>query len=126
MNKMKCQNCGNTAYLKNTGRQVGAAIGAAAGGTGTVAGATAIGATAGAATVGAATVTTAASLKAGALAGSFLGPVGIVAGAGIGGVLGFLVAVVHGASRGYKVGEVIDRNVIGEYYCPHCGHTFRA
>ena len=124
MNQMKCPKCGNIAYLKNTGRKVGTVAGATVGGVSAATGSAAVGAVVGTAAVGTAAAGTAVGLKAGALAGTWLGPVGMIAGAGIGAILGLLVGAGKGASQGYKVGKVIDEKVIGEYACPHCGHTF--
>ena len=129
MNQMNCPKCGNIAYLKNTGRKVGTVAGATVVGVSAATGSAAVGAVVGTAAVGTAAAGTAAAgtavgLKAGALAGTWLGPVGMIAGAGIGAILGLLVGAGKGASQGYKVGKVIDEKVIGEYACPHCGHTF--
>jgi hypothetical protein len=39
-------------------------------------------------------------------------------------ILGALTGAATGAAAGHKLGELIDEDVITEYYCPKCKRTF--
>lgn len=59
--------------------------------------------------------------QAGSVAGGILGgPIGVV----VGGVIGGLSGAAVGAFAGHITGRLTDKDVIGLYYCPKCGHSF--
>ena len=65
----------------------------------------------------------------GGLAGGELGGEGGAAiGFGLlgpaGAVMGFLLGASLGAFSGHIVGKLLDKDVLGMYYCPKCGHKF--
>jgi hypothetical protein len=60
----------------------------------------------------------------GALAGSLVGPVGIPIG-GIGGaIFGALTVGTAGCLAGSRIGGILDQEVLDNYCCMHCEHTF--
>ncbi|MDR9498891.1 MAG: hypothetical protein RI556_06930 [Hydrogenovibrio sp.] len=93
-----CPKCGSHKVVtQNTARKIG-------GGVGLVGGATAgfLGA------------------RGGMVAGSAFGPVGSLSGAIIGGLTGAASCGIVGA----HLGERIDQNVLDNFLCDECGHTF--
>jgi hypothetical protein len=90
---------------KNTAKRTGSSIG-------TVAGATA----------GAAGMLSGAEL--GAATGLLAGPVGAFAGGLAGAILGALFGGALGCKLGANLGEIIDTNILDNYCCLSCGHSF--
>ena len=99
-NNVQCPGCGYPhASLRNFSRRGSTGSGALAGGV--------VGGLAGG-EIGAAE---------GAAAGfSLLGPAGAV--------IGCLVGASFGAFSGHIVGKLLDKDVLGIYYCPKCGRKF--
>jgi hypothetical protein len=99
--------------IRNYGKRVGATIGGVGGAAGGAAGALA-----GAAAGG----------EAGAFVGAFAGPVGAVAGASIGAIAGAVAVALGGgaigATAGAAAGKVVDENILDNFKCLACSHTF--
>lgn len=92
---------------RNRARKAGSTIGSVAGATGGMA----------AALAGAET---------GAVVGSIAGPIGTVFGGLAGAVIAGLVGSAAGCAAGSAVGGAIDDNVLENYVCLACSHTFSA
>lgn len=88
-------------YAKRTGSTIGTAAGVAAGAAGMLSGA-----------------------EIGATSGSLAGPAGIFIGGIAGAILGALLGGSAGCTIGAKFGAVIDENILDNYHCLACGHTF--
>ena len=54
------------------------------------------------------------------------GPLGIVLGGIAGAVLDALASGAAGCATGITLGQIIDRTIIPNHKCHHCGHTFNA
>ena len=52
------------------------------------------------------------------------GPVGSIFGGLAGALMGALFGGAAGCAAGAAVGEVIDTNVLDNYKCQDCGHSF--
>ncbi|MDR7007730.1 hypothetical protein [Paraburkholderia strydomiana] len=90
---------------RHVARRIGGAIGATAGGT----------SAASAALSGA---------ESGAAAGTFGGPFGVLFGSIAGAIIAGLVGAAAGCATGAALGETIDREVLDNWRCRACGHTF--
>ncbi|MFL0797097.1 MAG: complement resistance protein TraT [Cellvibrionaceae bacterium] len=62
--------------------------------------------------------------RVGAVAGSFLGPAGPIIGSVSGAVIAGLIGGVAGGSAGLALGEFVDDNILNNYKCQDCGHSF--
>ncbi|WP_233411824.1 hypothetical protein [Paraburkholderia kururiensis] len=87
------------------GRRAGSTLGGAAGATGGVAMALS-------------------GAEAGALVGAIGGPVGSIFGGLAGAVIAGLIGSAAGSAAGSAVGSAIDDNLLDNYRCLSCGHTF--
>jgi hypothetical protein len=80
-----------------------------------------VGTVAGAASVAAGIVRGA---ELGALGGMVIGPVGTVAGGICGAIVGGLLGGTAGGAAGAKLGQFVDENILRQYHCLTCKHTF--
>ena len=106
----QCPKCGfRNIDTRNYGRKAGAGVGAVAGGTLGYLG------MASSAFAGA---------KIGAKAFRATGPAGAAVGAFAGAIIGALAGASAGATLGGKAGSAVDDNLLDNYRCLECGHTF--
>lgn len=101
-----CPSCGSQFIVtKNNGKKIGASVGLIAGGITGISRATSC------------TVT-------GIRISSIAGPTGSAI-CGVGGaIIGGLLGAASVGSAGAKIGEQFDDNVLDNYECQHCSHTF--
>ncbi len=103
-----CPGCGsNRVGSKNWGRKSAGTVGALAG---AYSGA--------AAALGGA--------EAGAAIGMFAGPIGAAAGGVAGAIFGALFGSAVGGAMGATLGESVDTNILDNYQCLDCRHSFSA
>ncbi|SFI48706.1 hypothetical protein SAMN04515618_13012 [Collimonas sp. OK307] len=88
-------------YAKRTCGAIGTVAGAVAGAAGCISGA-----------------------EIGATAGLMAGPAGVAVGGIAGAIIGGLFGGAAGCAAGVKLGEVVDDNVLNNYHCLACSHTF--
>jgi len=101
-----CPRCNSTEInAHNYARKIGSTVGTAAGAVGSAA-----------AALGGA--------EAGAVLGMAAGPAGSLLGGLAGALMGALFGGAAGCAAGAAVGEAIDTNVLDNYECQDCGHTF--
>jgi hypothetical protein len=101
-----CPKCQSTRIdARHRARKVGGAIGTVAGATSGIAFALS-------------------GAEAGAVAGMLAGPAGAVCGAIAGAVIAGLVGGAAGCATGSVFGEIVDDNVLNDFLCHACGHTF--
>jgi DNA-directed RNA polymerase subunit M/transcription elongation factor TFIIS len=104
--EIKCPAC-NSLHIETrnigqrTGRTIGTAAGSVAGVAGVISGA-----------------------ETGAAIGMAAGPIGIAAGGLFGALLGGLIGAAVGGTAGSKIGRMADENLLENYQCQACGHTF--
>lgn len=103
---LRCPRCLSSRIdTRNRARKAGSAIGSVAGATGGMA----------AALAGAET---------GAVVGSIAGPIGTVFGGLAGAVIAGLVGSAAGCAAGSAVGSAVDDNLLDNYQCLACSHSF--
>jgi DNA-directed RNA polymerase subunit RPC12/RpoP len=103
---LACPRCDSTNITAHDyARKIGGTVGAAAGAAGSAA-----------AALGGA--------EAGAALGLVAGPLGAALGGVAGALMGALFGGALGCATGAAVGEAIDTNVLDNYECQACGHTF--
>jgi predicted RNA-binding Zn-ribbon protein involved in translation (DUF1610 family) len=90
---------------RNHGRRIGSAIGTAAGAT-------------------SAFVMALSGGEAGAAIGLIAGPIGSACGGIAGAIIAGLVGGAAGCATGAAFGDALDSNVLDNYRCRACGHTF--
>jgi phage tail tape-measure protein len=88
-------------YAKKAGGTIGTVTGGAAGYVGAMSGA-----------------------EVGTTVGLVAGPVGAVVGCLLGALFGAVVGASAGCAAGAKLGEVVDTNIMNNYHCLECDHTF--
>lgn len=106
----QCPRCASVRITSlNTGRKAGGAIGTLAG-----------------AAIGLPRVMTAAATgsRVGASFGLLAGPAGIATGSIAGGIIGALIGGASGCITGTALGELLDQNVLDNYRCLDCRHSF--
>jgi len=52
--------------------------------------------------------------------GTVFGPIGMFTGA----MAGLICGAMSGCEAGHAIGKIIDENIINEYQCNNCQHTF--
>ena len=104
----RCPHCSSSRISTlNIGRKAGSTIGSVAGATSGMA-------------------MTLSGAEAGAVVGAIGGPLGSVFGGLAGAVIAGLLGSAAGCAAGSAVGAAIDENVLDNYRCLSCGHTFSA
>ena len=104
----RCPHCNSSRITTlNIGRKAGSTIGSVAGATSGMA-------------------MTLSGAEAGAVVGAIGGPLGSVFGGLAGAVIAGLLGSAAGCAAGSAVGAAIDENVLDNYRCLSCGHTFSA
>ena len=105
---LRCPHCQSARIdTLNVGRKAGSTIGSVAGATSCVAMALS-------------------GAETGATVGAIGGPVGSIFGGIAGAVIAGLLGSAAGSAAGPAVGAVIDDNILDNYRCLSCGHTFGA
>ena len=90
---------------RHRGRRIGGAIGAAAG-------------------AASATAAALSGAEIGAVAGALGGPLGVLCGSIAGAIIAGLAGAAAGCATGAALGDAIDQNVLDNWLCLACGHTF--
>jgi len=90
---------------RNHGRRIGSAIGTAAGATSVF-------------------VMTLSGGEVGAVVGLIAGPIGSACGGIAGAIVAGLIGGAAGCATGAVFGKALDTNILNNYHCRACGHTF--
>lgn len=101
-----CPHCHSTyietlGYGRRIGGTVGTVAGAASGAAGAMSGA-----------------------EMGATAGLLVGPVGAILGGIVGALMGGIAGATVGGVAGSQLGRAVDENILDNYRCCSCNHTF--